>query len=60
MPETAIKFGSYEATKRAIANMEGHGDPKKIHPYAKFAAGGIAGMISQCVFPARSTCGVAR
>ena len=49
MPETAIKFGSYEAAKRALANFEGHGDPKKINSYSKFTAGGVAGMIAQYV-----------
>lgn len=52
MPETAIKFGSYEAAKRAMASVEGHNDPRKISAYSKFAAGGVAGMISQfCVYP---------
>lgn len=47
MPESAIKFGSYEATKRAFAQLEGHGDPKKINPYSQFVAGGVGGMVSQ-------------
>jgi len=47
MPETAIKFGSYEAAKRALANLEGHGDPRRINSYSKFTAGGVAGMIAQ-------------
>ncbi|KAL3962228.1 hypothetical protein ACCO45_003751 [Purpureocillium lilacinum] len=52
MPETAIKFGSYEAAKRALANLEGHGDPRRINSYSKFTAGGVAGMIAQfCVYP---------
>ncbi|POR35699.1 Calcium-binding mitochondrial carrier SAL1, partial [Tolypocladium paradoxum] len=52
MPETAIKFGSYEAAKRALANFEGHGDPQQINSYSKFTAGGVAGMIAQfCVYP---------
>ncbi|RDA92562.1 hypothetical protein CP533_0926 [Ophiocordyceps camponoti-saundersi (nom. inval.)] len=52
MPETAIKFGSYEAAKRGFANWEGHGDPGQINPYSKFTAGGLAGMIAQfCVYP---------
>ncbi|TVY23412.1 Calcium-binding mitochondrial carrier [Lachnellula hyalina] len=52
MPESAIKFGSYEATKRALAQLEGHGDPKKINPYSQFVAGGVGGMVSQlCVYP---------
>ncbi|CAN8104175.1 unnamed protein product [Discula destructiva] len=52
MPETAIKFGTYEFMKRTLANLEGHGDPDKMNPYSKFAAGGIAGMTAQfCVYP---------
>ncbi|PNY23910.1 Calcium-binding mitochondrial carrier SAL1 [Tolypocladium capitatum] len=52
MPETAIKFGSYEAAKRALANFEGHGDPRQINSYSKFTAGGVAGMIAQfCIYP---------
>ncbi|EHK18707.1 uncharacterized protein TRIVIDRAFT_57584 [Trichoderma virens Gv29-8] len=52
MPETAIKFGSYEATKRALANFEGHGDARNINSYSKFVAGGLAGMVAQfCVYP---------
>ncbi|KAJ2899777.1 Calcium-binding mitochondrial carrier SAL1 [Zalerion maritima] len=47
MPETAIKFGSYEFAKRTLAQLEGHDDPKAINSYSKFAAGGIAGMIAQ-------------
>ncbi|KAF4447656.1 hypothetical protein F53441_8860 [Fusarium austroafricanum] len=52
MPETAIKFGSYEAAKRALANFEGHGDPKNLSSWSKFASGGLAGMIAQAsVYP---------
>lgn len=47
MPETAIKFGSYEAAKRAFSTLEGHGDPTHISSYSKFVAGGVAGMIAQ-------------
>ncbi|PMB72743.1 Truncated non-functional calcium-binding mitochondrial carrier SAL1-1 [Beauveria bassiana] len=47
MPETAIKFGSYEAAKRAFANLEGHGDSQRINTFSKFTAGGLAGMIAQ-------------
>lgn len=47
MPESAIKFGSYEAAKRFLAQLEGHGDPQKINPYSKFVAGGAGGVISQ-------------
>ncbi len=47
MPESAIKFGSYEAAKHLIATIEGHGDPVNIRSTSRFLAGGIAGMISQ-------------
>lgn len=47
MPESAIKFGSYEFAKKVLADLEGHGNPKKINPYSKFIAGGIGGMVSQ-------------
>jgi solute carrier family 25 phosphate transporter 23/24/25/41 len=52
MPETAIKFGTYEAAKRALASIEGHGDTHAINTYSKFAAGGVAGMVAQfSVYP---------
>ncbi|KAI9679367.1 MAG: hypothetical protein M1817_005389 [Caeruleum heppii] len=47
MPESAIKFGSYEGSKRAFAKLEGHSDSQQIHPMSKFLAGGLGGMISQ-------------
>jgi len=49
MPESAVKFGSYEAAKRAVARLEGHDDPKRISSASQFVAGGVAGMISQAV-----------
>ncbi|KAI0202524.1 mitochondrial carrier domain-containing protein [Astrocystis sublimbata] len=52
MPETAIRFGAYEAAKNALAGLEGHNDPQHINPYSKFVAGGAAGMAAQfCVYP---------
>ncbi|RWA09473.1 hypothetical protein EKO27_g5635 [Xylaria grammica] len=39
MPETAIRFGAYEAAKNALAGLEGHSDPHSINPYSKFVAG---------------------
>ncbi|KAI4089023.1 MAG: hypothetical protein LQ348_002746 [Seirophora lacunosa] len=47
MPESAIKFGSYEASKQLLARVEGHGDPKALHPWTQFLAAGLGGMISQ-------------
>ncbi|CCF35416.1 calcium-binding mitochondrial carrier SAL1 [Colletotrichum higginsianum] len=52
MPESAIKFGSYEAAKRTLSKLEGHNDPRQINSYSKFVAGGVAGMVAQfCVYP---------
>ncbi|KAL5120211.1 hypothetical protein ACEQ8H_001768 [Pleosporales sp. CAS-2024a] len=52
MPESAIKFGSYEAAKRIFAKIEGHNDPSIIHSWSKFVAGGLAGTVSQfAVYP---------
>ena len=47
MPESAIKFGSFEGTKRALSQLEGHGDPTKISSFSKFISGGTGGVISQ-------------
>lgn len=49
MPESAIKFGAYEASKRALSRVEGHNDPKQLHPASQFLAGGVGGVVSQCV-----------
>ncbi|RDW85750.1 hypothetical protein BP5796_04075 [Coleophoma crateriformis] len=52
MPESAIKFGSYEAAKRTLAQLEGHGDPSNISSYSQFLAGGAGGVVSQLfVYP---------
>ncbi|EAS34940.3 calcium dependent mitochondrial carrier protein [Coccidioides immitis RS] len=52
MPESAIKFGAYEASRRMFAGLEGHHDPKQLLPVSQFLAGGIGGMVSQCfVYP---------
>jgi solute carrier family 25 (mitochondrial phosphate transporter), member 23/24/25/41 len=51
MPESAIKFGAYEAAKRFFANIDGS-DPKHLHPTAQFLAGGFGGAVAQCmVYP---------
>lgn len=63
MPESAIKFGSYEVctlslfifiiliavqgSRLAFARVEGHGDPKGLNPWSQFFAAGMGGMISQ-------------
>lgn len=47
MPETSIKFGFFEGTKRICARLEGHNNPKKISAVSKLVAGGISGIASQ-------------
>ena len=48
-PESAIKFGSYEATKRLLA---GGRHPDELSSASRFLAGGLAGAISQAaVYP---------
>ncbi|CAD0042412.1 unnamed protein product [Aureobasidium pullulans] len=49
MPESAVKFGSYEAAKKMVARFEGHTNTRKISPVSQFIAGGVAGMVSQAV-----------
>lgn len=48
MPESAIKFGAYEAAKKTLASIEGT-DPRHLHATAQFLAGGFGGVVSQCV-----------
>lgn len=48
MPESAIKFGTFEAIKRAYARF----GVSKNAPSAQFVGGGIAGMVSQfAIYP---------
>ena len=52
MPESAIKFGSYEASKRALARIEGHDESSQISGVSRFIAGGMGGIIAQfAVYP---------
>jgi solute carrier family 25 (mitochondrial phosphate transporter), member 23/24/25/41 len=48
MPESAIKFGAYEAAKKFLATLDGS-DPKHLHPTNQFLAGGFGGAVAQCV-----------
>lgn len=48
MPESAIKFGAYEAAKKALAKIDGS-DPKHLHATNQFLAGGFGGAVAQCV-----------
>jgi len=47
LPESAIKFGSFEASKRTMAHLEDADDVSQISPISRFVAGGIGGVVSQ-------------
>lgn len=47
VPESAMKFGSFEAAKRFFCTLEGVNDPSELSRTSTFFAGGIGGMISQ-------------
>ncbi|KAI5795556.1 mitochondrial carrier domain-containing protein [Geopyxis carbonaria] len=47
LPESAIRFGSFEAAKRAMARLEGVEDVSQISQLSRFCAGGIGGVVSQ-------------
>ncbi|KAG0642060.1 mitochondrial carrier domain-containing protein [Tuber brumale] len=47
LPESAIKFGSFEAAKRTFSRLEGANDASNISPISRFLAGGIGGVVSQ-------------
>ncbi|KAI5813331.1 mitochondrial carrier domain-containing protein [Pyronema omphalodes] len=47
LPESAIKFGSFEAAKRTLARLEGVEDVKQMSSVSRFIAGGIGGVVSQ-------------
>lgn len=47
IPESAIKFYSYESCKELFANILGCEDKDSIPTTARFAAGGVAGICSQ-------------
>ncbi|EEQ38680.1 putative calcium-binding mitochondrial carrier [Clavispora lusitaniae] len=51
-PESAMKFGSFEATKRALARIEGVDDTSKLSKVSTYLAGGIGGVVAQfTVYP---------
>jgi solute carrier family 25 phosphate transporter 23/24/25/41 len=53
MPETSIKFGFFEGSKRICAKAEGHNNPKKLSAISKLVSGGVSGMASQSVWISR-------
>lgn len=51
-PESAIKFGSFEAAKRFFCNVEGVSDPKKLSKVSTYISGGMGGVVAQlAVYP---------
>lgn len=46
-PESAIKFGSFEAAKRALARFEGVDDTSKLSKLSTYLSGGIGGVCAQ-------------
>lgn len=51
-PELAMKFGSFEATKRFLARVENVDDTLKLSKVSTYLAGGIGGVVAQfTVYP---------
>lgn len=51
-PESAMKFGSFEATKRFLARIEGKSDTTQLSKASTYLAGGIGGVFAQfTVYP---------
>lgn len=42
-------FTLFKGSKRLLAQLEGHDNPKALHPWTQFLAAGLGGMISQLV-----------
>ncbi|KAG7894988.1 hypothetical protein KL905_000225 [Ogataea polymorpha] len=51
-PESAMKFGSFEATKKFLCGIEGVDDVSKLSKVSTFVSGGVGGVIAQItVYP---------
>ncbi|CAI4036023.1 hypothetical protein SMKI_14G2370 [Saccharomyces mikatae IFO 1815] len=51
-PESSIKFGSFEITKKIMTKLEGCHDTKDLSKFSTYIAGGLAGMAAQfSVYP---------
>lgn len=51
-PESSIKFGSFEVTKKIMTKLEGCRDTKDLSKFSTYIAGGLAGMAAQfSVYP---------
>ena len=44
-----LLFTLVKGSKRLLARLEGHDDPKALHPWTQFLAAGLGGMFSQSV-----------
>ncbi|CAR27367.1 hypothetical protein ZYGR_0I06410 [Zygosaccharomyces rouxii] len=50
-PESSIKFGSFEVTKKLMSRLEGS-EPDQLSKFSTYIAGGLAGVIAQfSVYP---------
>lgn len=50
-PESSMKFGSFEVTKKLMSQLEGS-EPDKLSKFSTYIAGGLAGVVSQfSVYP---------
>ncbi|CAI4050046.1 Ca(2+)-binding ATP:ADP antiporter SAL1 SKDI_14G2400 [Saccharomyces kudriavzevii IFO 1802] len=51
-PESSIKFGSFEITKKIMTKLEGCKDTRDLSKFSTYIAGGLAGMAAQfSVYP---------
>lgn len=51
-PESAMKFGSFEFTKRTLARIEGVSNTKDLSKLSTYLSGGIGGVVAQfAVYP---------
>lgn len=51
-PESAMKFGSFELTKRFLSRIEGVEDTKDLSKVSTYLAGGLGGVVAQfAVYP---------
>jgi solute carrier family 25 phosphate transporter 23/24/25/41 len=51
-PESAMKFGSFEAAKRLLSRLEGLPDTTQLSKVSTYLAGGMGGVVSQfAVYP---------
>ncbi|EDO16928.1 hypothetical protein Kpol_1020p37 [Vanderwaltozyma polyspora DSM 70294] len=47
LPESSMKFGSFELTKKIMTKIEGCKDPSELSKVSTYIAGGLAGVVAQ-------------